>query len=78
MASDLAAAIKERLDKARRKLQSAEHCLAAGDFEDATSRAYYAMFHAAHAALMPFRVSTKSHKGLAAMLSLHRVKPGHL
>ena len=78
MAADLTTAITERIDKARRKLRSAEHCLAAGDLEDAASRAYYAMFHAAYAALLPFRVAPKGHKGLAAMLSLHRVKPGHI
>ena len=48
----------ERLERARRALESADLLLAAADFEGAVNRAYYAMFYAAHAALAQQGVET--------------------
>jgi uncharacterized protein (UPF0332 family) len=78
VAGELNTRLASRLEKARRKLATAKRLLAEGDFEDAAGRAYYAMYHAAHAALLPKRASPRTHKGLAMMLSMHRVKPGEL
>ena len=78
MAGDLRTRLTARLDKAKRKLTTAQRLLADGELEDAVSRAYYAMYHAAHAALLPLRVSPRTHKGLAMMLSMHRVKTGQI
>ncbi|MEN9796581.1 MAG: hypothetical protein RL653_277 [Pseudomonadota bacterium] len=39
------------LKKAEQKQQSARHALEAGDWDDASSRAYYAVFHAVSAVL---------------------------
>ena len=78
MAGELSTRLAARLEKARRKLATAKRLLAEGDFEDAAGRAYYAMYHAAHAALLPKRASPRTHKGLAMMLSMHRIKPGEL
>jgi uncharacterized protein (UPF0332 family) len=78
VASGLSERLHQRLERARAKLDTARRLLDAGDDEDAASRAYYAMYHAAHAALMPLKVAPKTHKGLSGMLSLHRIKPGHI
>lgn len=78
MAGELSTRLAARLAKARRKLVTAKRLLADSDFEEAAGRAYYAMYHAAHAALLPKRAGPRTHKGLAMMLSLHRVKPGEL
>ena len=69
MAGELSTRLAARLEKARRKLATAKRLLAEGDLEDAAGRAYYAMYHAPHAALLPKRASPRTHKGLAMMLS---------
>jgi uncharacterized protein (UPF0332 family) len=73
----------ERLKKAARALASAKLLKADGDFDGACNRAYYAMFDAAHAALMGSGVhlnpaTTKTHRGLIAAFGQHLVKPGWL
>lgn len=73
----------EFLAKARRALASARLLLADGDPEGACNRAYYAMFDAAHAALlsaMPdFDIgTTKTHRGLIAAVGQHLVLTGRL
>ena len=78
MADDLKARIVARLDKARRKLVTARKLIEQEELEDAAGRAYYAMYHAAFAALLPKRASPRTHKGLATMLSMHRVKTGEI
>jgi uncharacterized protein (UPF0332 family) len=78
VASELSTRLVARLEKARRKLATAKRLLDEGEFEDAAGRAYYAMYHAAHAALLPKRASPRTHKGLAMMLSMHRVKVGDI
>ena len=71
------------LAKSKRALASARLLLADGDAEGACNRAYYAMFDAAHAALLGLvpdfdTGSTKTHRGLIAALGKHLVVPGHL
>ncbi len=78
MAEELSARIVARLEKAKRKLATARKLLEQNELEDAAGRAYYAMYHAAHAALLPKRASPRTHKGLATMLSMHRVKTGEI
>lgn len=72
---------QEYLTKAGRILQEARVLLAAGGFEGACNRAYYAMFDAAHAALLVTGVtvpeaSPKTHRSLIASFGLHLVKAG--
>ena len=55
--------IQKLLDKARRRLDAAVRDLDAGDAEGAVSRAYYAAFHAASAALASEGLSAKTHAG---------------
>src|SRR3989441_9811399 len=59
-----APSIAERLlGKAELKLGAARELYDKGFFEDSASRSYYAMFHAARAALARVGVTTKTHEG---------------
>lgn len=69
--------------KAQRAIASARLLLADGDTDGACNRAYYAMFDAAHAALMAttadFNPATvRTHRGLIAAFGQHLIKPGRL
>jgi uncharacterized protein (UPF0332 family) len=71
------------LNKAMRAIASARLLLDAGDVDGACNRAYYAMFDAAHAALLQVSADskpaeTKTHRGLIAAFGNHLVKPGIL
>jgi uncharacterized protein (UPF0332 family) len=71
------------MSKAARAAASARLLLDAGDVDGACNRAYYAMFDAAHAALLwaGAQVSpaeTKTHRGLIGALGKHLVKTGLL
>jgi uncharacterized protein (UPF0332 family) len=64
--------------KAERALSGARLLLAANDTEGACNRAYFAMFDAAHAALLATsadvpKASTKTHHGLIAAFGKHLV-----
>ncbi len=52
------------LSKARSKLRVAEKLLELGEYEDAASRAYYAMLYAARAALALEGISPRTHEGV--------------
>lgn len=62
--------------RARRYLQSAKLLLDSGDMESSVSRAYYAMFYAAEAALVTKGLAFSSHKGVIAGFGEHFVKTG--
>lgn len=67
--------------KAGRALASAKVLLNAGDTEGACNRAYYAMFDAAHAALLRSGAhvnpgQTKTHRGLIGAFGKHLVQTG--
>jgi uncharacterized protein (UPF0332 family) len=64
--------------RARRSLQSVRNLLDDGDYDFAMSRAYYAMFHAATAALLSRGVERTRHSGVIAAFGQHVVKSGHL
>src|SRR6266704_4424373 len=51
------------LGKAEVKLSAARELYSRGFFEDSASRSYYAMFHAARAALTQVGVTTRTHEG---------------
>ena len=61
MTDSIEASAASCLDAARRKLEGARSALDNGFFEDASSRAYYAAFHAATAALASRGLSYSSH-----------------
>lgn len=64
------------LQKAENKLKVAEKLLVTGDYEDAVSRAYYAVFHATQALLLTEGQKAESHKGAITLFSLLFVKTG--
>ena len=68
------------LKRARQAAQSARTLLASGDPNGAVNRAYYAMFHAAHAALehRGVEVASSKHGILVARFGEHLVKTGLL
>lgn len=68
--------VEEFLARADRYLASAELLHAHGDPESAVSRAYYAMFFAAEAALLTRQLAFSSHKGVIAAFGEHFVKTG--
>ena len=55
---------KAHLEKALERLKVAEKLFRDGNYEDAVSRAYYAMYHAARAALSIVNVFPKTHEGV--------------
>jgi uncharacterized protein (UPF0332 family) len=69
------------LEKAHRKNKSARVLLEIGDTDGACSRAYYAMFDAARAALLLSKAqiqpgSIKTHAGILSAFGMHLVKEG--
>ena len=69
---------EQLLNKGKRALRAAETLLKGGDFDFSVSRAYYAMFYAAEAALLSKKISTSKHSGVISLLYEHFVKPGKL
>lgn len=68
--------IEGYVQKAEKKLKVAEKLFKSGDYEDAVSRAYYAVFHAAQALLLTEGEKAESHKGVVTLFSLFFVKTG--
>ena len=66
------------LEKAERKLKAAEKLYESKMYEDALSRAYYAMYHAAIGLLLTKDISPKTHSGMLTMLAQHFVKSGEM
>lgn len=56
--------------------QAAELCLRNGFYADSISRSYYAVLHAARAALALHDITVTNHRGLAGMFGLHVVQAG--
>ncbi|MGD0636351.1 MAG: HEPN domain-containing protein [Beijerinckiaceae bacterium] len=70
-------------EKAERALSGARLLLTAKDSEGASNRAYYAMFDAAHAALLAAHIdvpesTTKTHTGLIRAFGRYLVQGGHV
>jgi len=63
---------------ARETLGAAEYLLEGGYYNDAVSRAYYAMFYAARALLASRDIHPKGHKGLILQFGLEFVKTGFI
>ncbi|MDI6704421.1 MAG: HEPN domain-containing protein [bacterium] len=68
--------VTKLIEKAERKLKAAHKLYESEMYEDAISRGYYAMYHAATALLLTKDLTAKTHSGLLTMLSLHFVKSG--
>lgn len=70
--------IKACLKKAHQKLGSSAKLAKSKSYDDAVSRAYYAAFYAAQAALIGKGLSSKTHQGLIQLFSAHFIKTGIL
>lgn len=70
--------LQAHLEKACQKQDAAAALLKAGFFEDAVSRAYYAAFHTAQAALLTEGQQADTHKGLGTLFGLFFVKTGRI
>ena len=68
--------LQSLMQRARRSLRSARNLLDDGDHDFAMSRAYYAMFHAATAALLSLEVKRSKHSGVIAAFGQRLVKTG--
>jgi uncharacterized protein (UPF0332 family) len=68
--------VEELLAMARQDLQDAEFLLERGSTKSAVSRAYYAMFNAAQAALLSKGVTRSRHSGVRATFGYFFVRPG--
>jgi uncharacterized protein len=66
------------LTLAAETLNAAEYLLKGGYYNDAVSRAYYAMFYAARALLAARNLHPKGHKGLILQFGLEFVKKGFI
>lgn len=75
---NLSPEVEALLVKARHALEVAERLRIGGDFPDAASKAYYAMFYAAQALLKSHGIEVVKHSAVASMLGRHFAKTGRL
>lgn len=68
--------IKGYIRKAETKAEVAGRLFMSGDYEDAVSRAYYAVYHAAQALLLSEGEKAETHKSVITLFSLLFVKTG--
>lgn len=66
----------EELARAHEELTAASHLLGIGLGRIALTRAYFACFHAARAALFRRDIEPKSHSGAVTLFNLHFIKAG--
>lgn len=67
-----------QIEKSHEKLRAAKVLLQEGFVDDAISRAYYSMFHAASAVLFSEGITVESHSALKTMFGLHLIKTGKI
>lgn len=70
--------IEAEIDRARQSLQAAKLLCDNELFSDSLSRSYYAILHAARAALLTQGVRVNSHEAVKRLFGMHLVKPGLL
>ena len=70
--------ITTQIEKSRKKLDAGKTLLREGFIDDAISRAYYSMFHAASAVLLSEGITVESHSALKTMFGLHFIKTGKI
>ncbi len=68
--------VKSQIAKSAEKLDAARMLLNQNFRDDAISRAYYSMFHAASASLLAEGITAESHSALKSLFGLHLVKTG--
>lgn len=68
--------LKGYVEKAKQKLHAADTLFKNNEHDDAVSRAYYSVFHAAQAILLTEGLSANTHQGVVNLFGLHFVKTG--
>ena len=76
MTTDFEHLANDEFSRARKALQSARLLAENQLFEDSVSRSYYAVFHAAKAALLKCKIEADTHTAVRSMFGLHIVRPG--
>ena len=71
----LADQLRAMIAKAERSLNAARRHLDGEDWDFASSKAYYAVFHMMQAALLTKRLTFSKHAGVASGFSQHFIKP---
>ncbi|NJN94840.1 MAG: HEPN domain-containing protein [Anaerolineales bacterium] len=72
----LAAKLELMIQKASRSLAAASQLVVTGDYDFASSRAYYAAFYAMQAALLTKNLTPAKHAGAIRAFSQHFIKTG--
>jgi hypothetical protein len=67
--------VRRQMVRADKALRAARTLLENRLYEDSVSRAYYAVLHAAKAALVTLRIEPESHRAVRQMFGLHFIKP---
>lgn len=70
--------VAAHLERAQQALEAARTLCEAGLFDDAASRAYYAAFHAASAALMAHGLTFKKHGAIIGAVHKQFIHPGEV
>lgn len=78
MDSSRAEEVQAELLRAKKSFDAARSLLANDFLEDAISRAYYSILHAARAVLLAEGVSVSSHRAVRRLFGRHLIKPGKL
>jgi uncharacterized protein (UPF0332 family) len=73
---DISADLQLLLQKARRSLAAARRHIEAGDYDFASSRAYYAAFYAMQAVLLTKSLTPAKHSGVIRAFNQHFIKTG--
>lgn len=68
--------LQAMMDKSQRTLRAAKEHLSRGDFDFASSKAYYSVFHVMQAALLTKGKTYSKHAGVISGFSEHFIKPG--
>lgn len=76
MDKQTATLVQGYIAKSKEKLRVAQGLLQNGEYEDAVSRAYYSVFHAAQAVLLTEGLTASTHQGLVNLFGLQLVKTG--
>ncbi len=70
--------IEKEISRSQKSLKSAKRLFEEGLFEDAISRSYYAVLHAAKAVLLSESVTVSSHEAVKRLFGLHLIKTGKI
>lgn len=70
--------IYKELERAEKSLKAADLLLKDGLLEDAISRAYYAILHAAKSALLVEGVNVESHRAVRRLFGQHLIQTGKI